>query len=196
MINTQLNLSNMMMLNEYLKQYTRQYKPIHDDELASYKEPLEGDLAHDIVFGHRLKGINREVLMNNEHQYRSRKNTKKLLVEKVSALLDSGKKYTSFEDIYSDVSSMIVRGRPLTHLMAYDISLRIGARIDVFPHEFVYLHAGPLDGAKKLKEKYHPEFPIQTPRIETARIKEVVKEFEDFTAYDIEHFLCVFHNYL
>ena len=81
-----------MMPDEYLKQYTRQYKPIHDDELASYKEPLEGDLAHDIVFGHRLKGINREVLMNNEHQYRSRKNTKKLLVEKVSALLDSGKK--------------------------------------------------------------------------------------------------------
>lgn len=186
----------MIIPSEYLEQYANFHKGIHDKELSSYKVSLISNIAYDIVHGHRVVGKNHRVLMNNEHQYRSRKNTKKLLVEKVSALLDSGKKYTSFEDIYSDVSSMIVRGRPLTHLMAYDISLRIGARIDVFPHEFVYLHAGALDGAKKLKDKYYPELPIRTPRIESAKIKEVVTEFKEFSAYDIEHFLCVFHHNL
>lgn len=93
---------------------------------------------------------------------------------------------------------MLVEGRHLTHLMAYDISLRIGARArdGILPNDFVYLHAGALDGAKKLKEHLYPNLPIQTLRIETAKIKEIVKEFGDYTAYDIEHFLCVYHNCL
>lgn len=186
----------MMIPDEYLKQYASLHKPIHDEELSSYSQSLYGDIAYDIVYGHRVKIDAKNVIMNNEHQYRSRTKTKELLVEKVSALLVSGKEFKSFEDIYSEVSSMFVEGRPLSHLMAYDISLRIGARDGILPNDFVYLHAGALDGAKKLKEHLYPNFPIQTPRIETAKIKEVVKEFEDYTAYDIEHFLCVYHKQL
>ena len=192
----------MMIPDEYLKQYASLHKPIHDEELSSYSQSLYGDIAYDIVYGHRVKIDAKNVIMNNEHQYRSRTKTKELLVEKVSALLASGKAYQSFEDIYSEVSSMLVEGRHLTHLMAYDISLRIGARAKakardgILPNDFVYLHAGALDGAKKLKEHLYPNLPIQTPRIETAKIKEVVKEFGDYTAYDIEHFLCVYHKQL
>lgn len=190
----------MIIPDEYLKQYASLHKPIHDEELSSYSQSLFGDIAYDIVYGHRVKIDTKKVIKNNEHQYRSRTKTKELLAEKVSALLASGKAYQSFEDIYSEVSSMLVEERHLTHLMAYDISLRIGARArardGILPNDFVYLHAGALDGAKKLKEHLYPNFPIQTPRIETAKIKEIVKELGDYTACDIEHFLCVYHKQL
>ena len=187
----------MIIPDKYIEQYASFHRGLHDKELSSYNECKFGNIARDIVYGHRVKiGAHTSIVPNNEHQYRSRKKTKELLVEKVSTLLAHEKEYKSFEDIYSEVSSILVEGRHPTHLMAYDISLRIGARNGISPDEFVYLHAGTLDGAKKLKEKYYPEFPIQTPRIETSKIKEVVAEFKDFTAHDIEHFLCVYHKEL
>lgn len=187
-----------MITADKLNEYAIWHKPIHDFELNSYKITSEREIAHAIVYGHRVKVIDGtyNVTENNKHQCRSRKETKKLLVEIVSELLASGKKYISFEDIYSEVSLINVFGRHLTHLMAYDISLRIGSRNNILPHDFVYLHAGPLNGAKKLKEKYYPDLLIQPPRVETAKIKEVIPEFGDFTAYDIEHFLCIYHSTL
>ena len=83
----------------------------------------------------------------------------------------------------------------MTNLLHYDIALRIGAANGIFPKDYVYLHAGALKGANALKGCY-PQLKVETPRVALSDIVNVVPELQGFTAYDVEHFLCVNHKRL
>ena len=98
----------------------------------------------------------------------------------------------TFEKLYAEV------GRALGHitdLLHYDITLRIGAVNGILPKDFVYLHAGVLEGSNALKRCY-PQLKVGTPRVKLSDIVDVVPALQGFTAYDVEHFLCVNHRRL
>lgn len=99
----------------------------------------------------------------------------------------------TFEELYTEVGKVLGH---MTDLLYYDVTLRIGAVYGIFPKDNVYLHAGALDGANALKQNLYPQLKGKTPRVKLSEIVGVVPELQGFTAYDIEHFLCVNHKKL
>ena len=98
----------------------------------------------------------------------------------------------TFEELYAEVGKVLGHMKDLLH---YDITLHIGAVNDILPKDYVYLHAGALKGANALKRCY-PQLKVETPRVKLSDIVDVVSELQGFTAYDVEHFLCVNHEKL
>lgn len=196
-----------MKFDECLKEYASLHKVVHDFELLSYKNYIFFDAKTDIVRGHRIRKQNGSFILqedlahpenwkampNNRHQFRTRKKTKDELIQRFPDSLLYSENYKTFEDIHSSVRTEL---GPLSDLLTYDIALRIGAINGILPENKVYLHAGALLGAEVIKREIYPLLPIKRPCVDISEIKDVVKEFKDFSAYDIEHFLCVFHKKL
>lgn len=195
----------MVTLQHLIHEYTELQKPVRDFELKGYAKELSkygmavyvcGLRVRDL-FGRKITSVEQmkrgmKVLLNNEHQYRTRKETKVILVQ---ALDDHRLQITpslNFEDLYAEVGKVLGH---MTDLLHYDITLRIGAVNGILPKDFVYLHAGALEGANGLKRCY-PQLKIKTPRVKLSDIVDVVQALQGFTAYDVEHFLCVNHEKL
>ena len=67
-------------------------------------------------------------------------------------------------------------------LMVYDTALRIGAHIGCLPKDQVYLHA-------------HARIPsVHDFRIRKSELPEPLKALEAWKAYEIEDFLCIYHD--
>ena len=195
----------MVTLQHLIQEYTELHKPVRDFELEGYDKELSKYGMAVYVCGLRVRDLDgrkitsveqmkkgMKVLLNNEHQYRTRKETKVILVQ---ALDDHRLQITpslNFEDLYAEVGKVLGH---MTDLLHYDITLRIGAVNGIFPKDFVYLHAGVQEGANALKRCY-PQLKVDTPRVKLSDIVDVIPELQRFTAYDVEHFLCVNHRRL
>ena len=194
----------MVTLQHLIQEYTNLHKPIRDFELKGYASELSRYGKAVYVRGLRVRDLDgskitsveqmkkgMKVFLNNEHQYRTRKVTKDrlaLALEDHSLLITPS---MTFEELYTEVGEVL---GSITGLLHYDITLRIGAVYGIFPKDFVYLHAGVLEGANALKQHLFPQLKIDTPRVRLSDIVNAVPELQGFTAYDIEHFLCVNHN--
>lgn len=195
----------MVTLQHLIHEYTELRKPVRDFELEGYAKELSkygmavyvcGLRVRDL-FGRKITSVEQmkrgmKVLLNNEHQYRTRKETKVILVQ---ALDDHRLQITpslNFEDLYAEVGKVLGH---MTDLLHYDITLRIGAVNGILPKDYVYLHAGVQEGANALKRCY-PQLKVDTPRVKLSDIVDVIPELQGFTAYDVEHFLCVNHRRL
>ena len=133
-----------------------------------------------------------KVFLNNEHQYRTRKVTKVRLAHALEELRLQIYPSMTFEELYTEVGKVLGH---MTDLLHYDVTLRIGAVNGIFPKDNVYLHAGALEGANALKRCY-PQLKVDTPRVKLSEIVDAIPELQGFTAYDVEHFLCVNHERL
>ena len=195
----------MATLQQLIKEYIELHKPVRDFELEGYaKEQSRYGKAVYVcglrvrdLFGRKITSVEQmkrgmKVLLNNEHQYRTRKETKVILVQ---ALDDHRLQITpslNFEVLYAEVGKVLGH---MTDLLHYDITLRIGAVNGILPKDYVYLHAGVQEGANALKRCY-PQLKVDTPRVKLSDIVDVIPELQRFTAYDVEHFLCVNHRRL
>ena len=194
-----------MTLQHLIHEYINLHKPVRDFELEGYARELSQYGKAVFVHGLRVrdqegreitsveqidKGI--RVILNNEHQYRTRKETKHGLVLMLDGHCLQIIPSMTFEELYAEVGRVLGR---MTNLLHYDIALRIGAANGIFPKDHVYLHAGTLKGASALKGCY-PQLKVETPRVALSDIVNVVPELQGLTAYDVEHFLCVNHKRL
>ena len=195
-----------MTLQHLIQEYTELRKPIRDFELEGYAKEQSRYGKAVYVRGLRVRDLDgckitsveqmkkgMKVLLNNEHQYRTRKETKVFLVQ---ALEDQRLQITpsmTFEELYKEVGHLLGH---MTDLLHYDITLRIGAVNGILPKDYVYLHAGVLEGANALKQHLFPQLKVETPRVKLSDIVDVVPALQGFTAYDVEHFLCVNHRRL
>lgn len=195
----------MATLQQLIKEYIELHKPVRDFELEGYaKEQSRYGKAVYVcglrvrdLFGRKITSVEQmkrgmKVLLNNEHQYRTRKETKVILAQ---VLDDHRLQITpslNFEDLYAEVGKVLGH---MTDLLHYDITLRIGAVNGILPKDYVYLHAGVQEGANALKRCY-PQLKVDTPRVKLSDIVDVIPELQRFTAYDVEHFLCVNHRRL
>lgn len=169
---------------EGIKQLVREYIGVRgqslDEELRSYKSfrTIEG-----ILRGFRIV----YTPSGNLHPHQIRVGRR--VIAKVIGILRNRirelRKCKSFGKIHETLSSLNVRR--FGPLAVYDFSLRIGAIRGSMP-EMVYLHAGTLRGARNL--------------FGTSKLKKVLsindfsREFKHLKPWEIEDFLCVYHELL
>ena len=95
---------------------------------------------------------------------------------------DKIKMSRDFEDLRGFVDSTIRAIWGIGDLTIYDISLRIGAKLDLYP-KVVYLQAGVIDGAKALGLNY---------RQKSIPIKDIPEPISsNLEPHEIEDFLCI-----
>ena len=195
----------MVTLQHLIQEYTELHKPVRDFELEEYAKEQSRYGKAVYVRGLRVRDLDgckitsveqmkkgMKVLLNNEHQYRTRKETKVILAQALEDQCLQIIPTMTFEELYTEVGRLLGH---MTDLLHYDITLRIGAVNGIFPKDYVYLHAGALKGANALK-RYYPQLKVETPRVKLSDIVNVVPALQGFTAYDVEHFLCVYHRRL
>ena len=190
----------MKTLNQLIQENTNLHKTFRDFELKGYANELPKYRMVVYVCGLRVrdldgrkitsveqmkKGI--KVLLDNEHQYRTRKETKDRLAQALESQRLQITQSMTFEELYTEVGKVLGH---MTDLLHYDIALRIGAVNGILPKDYVYLHAGALKDANALKRCY-PQLKVETTRVKLSDIVNVVPALQGFTAYDVEHFLCV-----
>ena len=193
----------MVTLQHLIQEYTELHKPVRDFELEGYAKEQSRYGKAVYVRGLRVRELDgrkittveqmkkgMKVLLNNEHQYRTRKVTKDRLAHALEELRVQIYPSMTFEELYTEVGKLLGH---MTDLLHHDIALRIGAVNGILPKDFVYLHAGVLEGANALKRCY-PQLKVDTPRVKLSDIVYLIPELQGFTAYDVEHFLCVNHE--
>lgn len=192
-------------IQKMVQEYTILHKPIHDFELDGYASELSrygnavfvrGLRTRDL-YGRVITSVEQiqkgmKVILNNEHQYRTRKETKDRLIHALDTSHLQITPSLPFEELYAEVGRVL---GPMTDLLHYDITLRIGAANGIRPKDYVYLHAGTLKGAYALKQHY-PLLKVEPPCVKLSEFVSVAKDLQGFTAYDVEHFLCVNHKRL
>lgn len=186
-----------------ITEFDKLHKPIHDFELDGYARELSrygnavfvrGLRTRDL-YGRKITSVEQmqkgmKVILNNEHQYRTRKETKDRLIHALDISHLRIKPSMTFEELYEEVGRVL---GPLTDLLHYDITLRIGAVNGIHPKDYVYLHAGALKGANALQLHHYPQLMVEIPCVKISEFVGVATELQGFTAYDVEHFLCLFH---
>lgn len=88
----------------------------------------------------------------------------------------------TFEDLFDFLDKLASKISGIGPLMVYDTALRIGANIGCLPKDWVYLHA-------------HATIPTKHAfRIEKSDLPEDLKGLGALKAYEIEDFLCIYHE--
>lgn len=127
----------------------------------------------------------------NSHQWWMKKNV--AFINRSITILKNAKlqqhKFNDFEDLYNYVESLnITKGR----LLLYDMTRRIGSCLNIYPQNFVYIHAGSALGAQILQGKGLVNLPnnwkVRVPLNVFANI------FPNCDSMDIENMLCIYKN--
>jgi hypothetical protein len=100
--------------------------------------------------------------------------------------IDEIKACKSFEQLHASIEDHTKKIVSFGLLARYDISLRIGASLDLWP-ECVYLHAGTTNGCKAIGLK------ISSKRVERSELPKPIRALEPHHA---ENFLCIFKDRL
>ena len=195
----------MVTLQHLIREYTELRKPVRDFELEGYAKEqsrygkivyVRGLRVRDL-HGRKITSVEQmkkgmKVFLNNEHQYRTRKVTKDRLAHALEGQRLQITPSMTFEELYAEVGKVFGQ---MTNLLHYDITLLIGAVNGIRPRDYVYLHAGALKGVTALKRHY-PQLNVETPCVKLSEFVDVEMEPLGFTAYDVEHFLCINHRRL
>ena len=109
-------------------------------------------------------------------------NSKTALLRQVNF---TGQTFTDFEALYQYISGLGVAKGEL-HL--YDLALRVGHCLGIYPQKYVYLHCGSLAGATILRDKGYitltSGWSVKVP------ISVFASVFPSIGAMDIENLLC------
>lgn len=120
------------------------------------------------------------------HQYRINKQALETFTKKLLSKIDSLKNSKTFKELHKKTCEIGNNEPGIGKLTCYDTATRIGYKLCLYP-EYVYLHAGTKDGAKKLlKSNYVNKLTIPKSFFP--------KEFEGLSCDEIEDILCIFKN--
>ena len=131
-------------LAEIVDCYVKENKSDYEDYLGKFRTII------DCVCGKTGNKVGKRKYKRNSHQYRFPEVAIEKTVAELSNLLKD-KNFGNFEELMSDVDTVEVKN--FGHLCRYDFALRYGYPKGVKPVEYVYLHAGAMDGAEALKSK-------------------------------------------
>jgi hypothetical protein len=120
-------------------------------------------------FGHQ-RGIPKRVL----------KQTKHILLSNIEIIQN----VTDFDDLHHRIYKLLGNLRGIGNLYIYDTSLRIGAKLGFEPIK-VYLHAGTLEGAKRLGLNTKKGY---------LSLKSLPSDLGKFKPREIEDCLCIYKN--
>jgi hypothetical protein len=115
-----------------------------------------------------------------------RTESKKELANKLKAKIEKLRNAKTFETIYGVVEETQVWG--IGRMSVYAIAERIGAYLGIKPQAYLYLHAGPLQGWKRLMG-YEP----RDGRVATSVLPKPLRTIE---LYHVENLLCEYRDLL
>lgn len=165
----------------------------------------EDSLEYQLDFYEKLKTLKQAIIyacnngcfeINGKKHYsshfnrRTKKTMKDIETELLKNIVDISKCKTFiklYDLIYSLTKSILGAGK----LTIYDIALRIGAFLKLYPTE-VYLHAGALVGANKIG--VYLEKGSKT--VDKSIFVAIDPSFEKLDCKQIENFLCIYKNLL
>ena len=100
-----------------------------------------------------------------------------------------------FELLHSEIRSLIGNIPGIGNLTIYDVAVRLGAKYNILPKNYVYLHAGPMVSAKHLEKigRITLTRPL-APCVPTTDFSSIYSMFSSPTAFDIESDLCTRKN--
>jgi hypothetical protein len=173
------HLSSDERLSGIIKSYKtlRLKKPDTWSKLSAEQATLQGAIVVSAM------SINREN-KRCPHQYRIRKVVLEQVKDELLVNIRKIRKAKHFDELYTIVRSLQISGiGPLT---SYDIALRIGAFLKLYPDR-VYLHAGTKVGTRKLLGEVPGEYLLKSdlPRIFRGR---------KLTYSEIEDILCIYKD--
>lgn len=108
------------------------------------------------------------------------KQAKKILLSNVKIV----RRASDFDELYNIICNLVGNINGIGELYIYDTSLRIGAQLDFEPDK-IYLHAGTMQGARKLGLNTKQGF---------IEVTDLPKEFSKLKAREIEDCLCIYKD--
>lgn len=180
------NPKEKLSLKDIVKEYKEKYRQLRTDELIYFKK-LTSEESIKIASSGKCE---------NKKKHPHQKRLKSSALENGSNVLCSNSKeltiYKDFDKLQSTVKRLIDGNKTknpdttgLGPLYIYDTSLRIASKLDIAPN-FVYLHAGALEGAGKLLR-----IRVKTEKLEINKFPE---EFKELEAHEIENLLCLYKD--
>ncbi|MEW6241261.1 MAG: hypothetical protein AB1564_10685 [Chloroflexota bacterium] len=134
---------------------------------------------------------NAGLAINSEgKRYSHQRRIKRGLLPRVEKILSKNikaiERCSSFDELFDLIDVLLMPVDGIEELYVYDTSLRIGAKLNLFPTK-VYLHAGTRDGAKALglngKQK-------------TVKPSDLPNDYHILKPHEIEDVLCIFKDEL
>ena len=100
-----------------------------------------------------------------------------------------------FELLHSEIRSLIGNIPGIGNLTIYDVAVRLGAKYNILPKNYVYLHAGPMISAKHLEKIGRIKLTRPcSPCVPITDFSSIYSLFSSPTAFDIESDLCTRKN--
>jgi hypothetical protein len=189
-----------MTFSEAVKCYRCLLCKEHLVELYKVKKSYDNyDLAHTPAALHALAGV----CVIGGHQHRILSSSKTIAISVIETNLPTifSTTFVDFEDLYKTVNSLIGSIPQIGPLTVYDVSLRIGHLFNdpVYPHKFLYLNNGAMEGARKLLKgrKLSPVEELATFfSYPEAKAVKGIGSLQNLPNNLIEDFFCVMKDYL
>ena len=152
----------------------------HRDRMKKYFRYYDQQTLNNAI---RIAALS--ILPRGKRHSHQKRRTQSALDESARRLLDVQDKIKmckNFEDLRELVDSTIRTVRDIGPLTIYDISLRIGAKLGLYP-KVIYLHSGAKIGAKALGLNY---------RQKSLSIEDIPEPISsNLEPYEIEDFFCI-----
>lgn len=164
-----------------VRTYIREIRPHAQGEIDWFAEqPSLTDAIEKAALAKNSRG------KRYSHQCRVKKVALKraldILLDKEKAL----KTAQDFDELFKLVNGAVSSIPGIGELYIYDTSLRIGAKLNLFP-KTIYLHAGTRAGARALG---------LNDRATTLNVSALPKQFRALAPYELEDVLCIFKRQL
>lgn len=170
-----------MNLQSIVRTYVTHIRPRTDGELNWFRQqPTLRDAVRVAALAINSKG------KRYSHQ---RRMSKRILEQASDALLANEKaieQCKNFDELHTLLEAILEPIKGIGELYVYDIALRIGARLGLFPNK-VYLHAGTRVGARALGFDGGAK---------TLEVSHLPKELQQLEPHEIEDVLCIFKDKL
>jgi len=121
-----------------------------------------------------------------QHQHRIKKSVLESARKRLLSSAIRLRQCTNYEELHGVVESALYSLEGAGELYVYDVSLRIGSKLGLFPQK-VFLHAGTRKGAKALG---------LTTKLSWLEMDSLPEWLRELQPYEVENFLCRYRDRL
>ena len=169
--------SKFKTLADIVAAYIRCNRPELEKDLAYYKD--SGTWARAVELAARAERHNGKM-----HSHQCRTGREKMAKVKEPLLELGRRKFGDFEVLHDAVCKTLHGIPNISVLAVYDTALRLAAFRGILPRR-VYLHAGTLMGARKLRLNL---------KSKTLDMSELPPDLRKLSAYEVEDCLCIYKD--
>jgi hypothetical protein len=148
------------------------------NSIAFVQNPLCGMRCAELPWLFSQEAAGSTGIRDESLRRRCRSSCRRLLEADVEACCD-------FDALHALVLRLIDPIPRIAELTVYDTSLRIGAKLGLYPRT-VYLHRGSRDGARALGLDRHAPF---------LRVEELPQPFRRLEPFEVEDCLCIYKKF-